>query len=98
MNSKDLTNQIIPTLILQLGQIIRDAINIGLRKQLLSNEGLTESVNWGKFGKYVWLNEPNCVGIWFGLDYEIWKQYGVSPLWVKFSQRILDVLMKLNLY
>ena len=85
MNSVDLHNQTIPALILQLGQVIRDAINIGLRKQLLSNEGLTESVNWGMFGKYVWLNEPNCVGIWFGLDYEIWKQYGVSPLWVKFS-------------
>jgi len=85
MDSNHLNDQLVPAIILQLGQIIRDAMNIGIRKQFLSNEGLTESVNWVKFGKYAWLNEPNKVGIWFGLDYELWKEYGVSPLWIKFS-------------
>lgn len=85
MNSNELSNQLIPTLILQLGQIIRDAVDIGLREQFLSNEGLTASVRWDRFGKYVWLNERNNVGVLFGLDYELWKEYGVSPLWVSFS-------------
>ncbi len=85
MNSREINNQLIPTLILQLGQIIRDAIQLGLRHQIISNQGLTETVNWEKFGKYIWLNEPNSVGIWFGLDHQLWKAYGVSPLWVKFS-------------
>ena len=33
----------------------------------------------------MWLNQRKCVGIWFGLDFEIWKEKGLSPLWVKFS-------------
>lgn len=85
MNSSEINNQLIPTLILQLGQVIRDATQLGLRHQIISNQGLTETVNWEKFGKYLWLNEPNSVGIWFGLDHQLWKLYGVSPLWVKFS-------------
>jgi len=85
MDSNHLNDQLVPAIILQLGQIIRDAIEIGLRKQFLSNKGLTEGATFVKFGKYVWLNERNNVGIWFGLDYELWKEYGVSPLWVRFS-------------
>ena len=85
MNSTDLINQITPALILQLGQLIRDSIETGLREGFLNNDGLTESVNWTKFGKYVWLDRKDRVGIWFGLDHELWKEYGVSPLWVKFS-------------
>jgi len=85
MDSKYLNDQLIPAIIMQLGQIIRDSVNVGIRKQFLSNQGLTESVRWDRFGKYVWLNERNCVGILFGLDYELWKEYGVTPLWVHFS-------------
>jgi hypothetical protein len=85
MDSNYINDQMIPAIVMQLGQIIRDSINIGIRKQFLSNEGLTESVRWDRFGKYIWLNEPNSVGILFGLDYELWKEYGISPLWVKFS-------------
>jgi len=84
-NAEDLNNQLTPAMILQVKQVIRDSESIGIRKGFLSKEGLTESVNWNRAGKYIWLNQPKCVGIWFGLDYELWKENGLSPLWVKFS-------------
>lgn len=85
VHGNDLNNQRTPALLLQFGQLIRDAIEIGLRDGFLSNEGLTESVNWTKFGKYLSLGQFYQVGIWFGLDYTLWKEFGASPLWVVFS-------------
>lgn len=85
LHANELSNQRIPAIIMQCGQLIRDAVEIGIREGFLSNEGLTEAVNWTRFGKYIWLDQPKKVGIWFGLDFEFWKEFGNSPLWVQFS-------------
>lgn len=83
-DASDLSNQLTPAIILQLGHVIRDVGTIGLRKGYLSKDGLTTGATFSSFGGYYWLNSRNNVGIWFGVDYDLWKTYG-SPLWLKFS-------------
>jgi len=84
-NANDLNNQLTPSLILQLVQIIQDVVEKGVREHLMDQEGLTGTYIFEKYGKYIHLGDSNKVGIWFGLDYKLWKTYGISPLWMRFS-------------
>lgn len=83
-DASDLNNQLTPAIILQFGQVIRDVGAIGLRKGFMNKDGLTMGVTFSGFGIYYWLNSQGCVGVWFGVDYDLWKTYGL-PLWLKFS-------------
>ena len=85
LNPEALTDQMTPTLILQLGQIIRETCELGVRESLMNKDGLHEISNWEKFGRYIWLGGGNGVGLWLGVDFELWKTHGISPLWLRFS-------------
>ncbi|MGC9337989.1 MAG: hypothetical protein ACP5EQ_07875, partial [Candidatus Cloacimonadia bacterium] len=84
-NASNLNNQLTPALILQLGQVIRDAGAIGERKGFLIKGRLTAAATFSGFGVYYWFNKQNSVGVWIGVEYECWKTYGISPLWLRFS-------------
>lgn len=80
-----LNDQTTPAVLLQLGQVIRDSVEMGLREGLLDKSGLNETSSWDKFGRYFSFREKHFVGVWYGIDYKLWKTYGVSPLWLVFS-------------
>ena len=51
----------------------------------MGQNGLTGTYTFEKYGKNINLGMSNQVGVWFGLDYMLWKNYGISPLWMRFS-------------
>jgi hypothetical protein len=84
LNSEELTNHNTPTLLIQLGRIVRESVGKGIREGLLSRKGLTEASTFDGFGRYVRTPNENGAGAWFGVDYVLWKTHG-TPLWFKFA-------------
>lgn len=102
-NGKHLSDQYIPALILQLGSIIRESYDQALTEEIVFVGRLGEGNTFGTFGKYLLLNNERGVGIFYGVDYSLWKQTGRSPLWIKYSnstwgqgQKVALILEKLS--
>jgi len=79
-----LNDQIIPGYLMQIGNLIDDAIITAKREKIISTERLTDSKIFGKYGRYASLNNKQGVGILLCFDFDLWKKTGRSPLWVKF--------------
>jgi hypothetical protein len=84
LNSEDITNQNTPTMLIQMGRIIRESVDKGVREGLFSRKGLTEASTFDGFGRYVRMPDENGVGAWFGVDFNLWKAHG-TPLWLKYT-------------
>lgn len=83
----DLTDQRSPAFILQLGQVVRLAIDQAASEGIVHLEGLRPQASWDRIGRYVHVGgvRPAGAGAWFGIDFDLWKTRGVSPLWLSFS-------------
>lgn len=86
-DGKNLNDQYIPALIQQLGSIIRESYDQALTEGIVFVGRLGEGNTFGTFGKYLLLNNDRGVGIFYGVDYSLWKQTGRSPLWIKYSNK-----------
>lgn len=82
-NEKDLNDQNIPAILLQLGQIILDSIEKAKNRSILNLGGLTLGKSFESFGKYARFNNAKGVGFLLCVDYNLWKKTGRSPLWIK---------------
>jgi hypothetical protein len=84
LNAEDLSNQMTPAMLMQLGGIIREAVTTGIAKGVFSIKRLNEASSFDGFGRYIRFFDQHGVGFWFGADFGLWKKYG-TPLWFKFS-------------
>ncbi len=86
----ELTNQRIPSLILQLSSVVEAAMQSGITEGVLSNrfdgaKRLDPTHGWDKIGRYMAFPKAPGVGVWFGTDFRLWRMRGSTPLWISFS-------------
>ena len=84
LSTFDLTDQRIPKLVLQLGVISQEVIELGFSENIIVKGKLTPQANWERAGRYVlWPQKKEC-GIWIGVNLACWNEFGESPLWCVF--------------
>ena len=80
-----ISDQRIPALISQLSTVVQAAVDLGVSEKLLTTRGLKPQASWERIGRYVGYTSDHHIGIWFGTHFVLWKEYGITPLWVIFS-------------
>ncbi len=85
LSTEDLTNQVTPALILQLGRIVERALDLAALRNVISKRGVVTQADYNRTGRYVrWSDSANS-GAWIGTHYRYWKDYGQSPIWCVLS-------------
>lgn len=86
---EELTDQRMPSLVLELSSVIQDAIDLSVTRGILNLKGLMPQASSERIGRYCNFErdgEPeNRQGAWFGIHFRFWKQHGGTPLWIVFS-------------
>ncbi|MEO7297055.1 MAG: hypothetical protein ABI042_00610 [Verrucomicrobiota bacterium] len=85
ISSAEVTDQTTPTFILQLGEIVETAVSLADAEGILSKGTLKPQSDSTRTGRYAWFPNRNGAGIWFGIHFELWREYGGTPLWLIFS-------------
>ncbi len=85
ISSSELTNQRFPDFILQLNTIVDRSVQLAITEGFLSTEGLQTTFYWDRIGQYVSFPKGDGVGARFGIHFELWREYGGTPLWIEFS-------------
>ena len=85
LSSSDVTDQRTPLLIQQLGSLIQDSVSLGVSRGAINLGGLRPQSSWNRIGRYIRFEGKAQIGVWFGLHFDLWKQYGQTPLWLVFD-------------
>ena len=82
----DVTNQRMPAFILQLNAIVQASVDLAVTGKILDVNGFKAQASWDRIGRYVKFAFDNGPGVWIGVNFELWKKYGETPLWMVFSK------------
>lgn len=86
-SSEYLSDQQTPAFLLQLTSIISASLEKAISEGILTLKGVSSA--WigkaDKLGRYANRSGHLDAGIRFGIHFELWKRFGVTPLWVVFS-------------
>jgi hypothetical protein len=85
ITESEVRDQRTPALLLQLGGIIRDAVEMAIDEKCLHKGRLQRQADWERVGQYACLRDEKGAGIWLGLHFGLWRTYGGTPLWAIFS-------------
>lgn len=80
-----LTDQTIPTAILQLGELVFTAIDVAAAEGAVYVDGLRSQADWERIGRYVRTGSGRSAGYWIGIHFRLWKHHGRSPIWMVFA-------------
>lgn len=83
---EEITDQRIPDLILKLGTLALSSSESAVTEGVLNIQGTSQTKSPVRIGRYAWLSNENGVGIWLGIQFELWKKYGGTPFWLIFYQ------------
>jgi hypothetical protein len=75
-----------PTQILQLGTVLQDSLNQAVTENLIIPYHKNNfSQDWNRIGPYITIGSgKRNVPAWIGIDFNLWKKYGITPLWINF--------------
>jgi len=79
-------NQRMPAFVLQLNAIVQASMDLAVAENILSLNGVKPQSSWNRIGRYVKFPFINGPGVGVGIHFDLWKQYGETPLWMVFSQ------------
>ena len=87
ISSEELTDQRIPTFVLQLSEIIQTSVDVAVNKNegVLSITKLMPQASWDRIGRYIRFSHDDGVGAWLGIRFDLWREHGGSPLWLVFT-------------
>jgi len=87
VSAAELTDQRTPAFILQLGRVVQFATDLAITQQAVSVFGLRPQASWDRIGRYVRLSRDagRGAGAWFGIELGLWKTWGLTPLWLIFT-------------
>lgn len=86
VSREELSDQRTPAFMLQLGAIVREAVDLAVIENVLSVKGLKPQAGWERVGRYARIGNDKGPGVWLGIHYPLWKAHGRSPLWLVFAQ------------
>lgn len=81
----ELSDQRTPVFILQLSTIVRLAVDAAVSQGILGVAGLRPQASWNRIGRYIWVPEDQAAGAWIGINFDLWKSHGTTPLWLLFE-------------
>ena len=84
--SEEVTDQRTPAFLLQLGSVLQACVDLAESEGVLSTTGLRPSSSWEGFGRYV--GPAEGLDPWLGVRFDLWKTYGVTPLWLVFHRHM----------
>ncbi len=87
ISSEEVTNLRTPDLVRQLNTIVKEVSDRAFAKAVFHEIGkrrVTGNSQDGA-GKWVAILPDNSCGLWFGLNFKWWSEFGCSPLWAAFS-------------
>ena len=85
-SAEEITDQRIPSLILQLTSVVEEVIKLGLEKRILSTgQRLPRSAGPTRIGIYASILAERRCELWFGVHFGLWKKHGATPVWGLFS-------------
>ncbi len=96
LSAHDLTDQRIPALIRHFDTIMQAIFDLGVSEGVLSIKGLMPKSDWNGFGRYARFSNENGVGMWLGVQFELWKKHGGTPLWLDFNNGELSFSHKVR--
>ena len=85
ISPEELTDQRTPALVVQLKNVVREAVRRGVADGVLRKEGLRPSHSWERIGRYLEFGSVRGVGGWFGVEFRLWRDFGRTPLWFVFT-------------
>jgi len=88
LSKQDLSDQRIPSLILQLTQTAMTACDQAVTEKVIDTQGLRPMAQWDRAGRYARFAGAAELdpGFWFGVHLNLWKAHGTSPYWLVFSK------------
>lgn len=96
MSGEELSDQRIPTLIMQMNSIFQLTVDLALSEKVLSTNGLRPQANGERIGQYVWMPVKGGAGSWIGIHFGLWKKHGATPLWLVFSDTAFGRLQEVK--
>jgi hypothetical protein len=86
-SATELTNQRIPSFLLQLNSVVQRSVDLAVTEGDLSIDGLRPTHFWEGPGRYIRFPKGGKVELWFGTHFKLWRERGSTPLWLFFSTR-----------
>jgi len=85
LTASEISDHRIPALILQMGSIIQNAVELALTEKAVYIGRALPQASWERIGRYLRLSDgpDKGAGAWFGVHFKLWKTYGI-PLWLIF--------------
>ena len=83
IRADELTDQETAHRLMNYSDLIQDIIQELTDNGPADIQGLNPSHLWHSHGRYLRVHES--FGLWFGIDYVLWRKAGVTPLWCRFD-------------
>ena len=82
IRSDELTSEEIARRLINYSDLIEDIVQQLKDSGCAATDGLMPSHGYYTAGRYLRLHER--FGIWFGVELKVWRDVGITPLWIKF--------------
>jgi len=105
LRSHETGNMEIPRRIVDYRELIDGIVNLLLDSTDVDISGLQASASAHSSGRYIYLRKRGEFGAYLALDFELWRKFGLSPIWLKFhytdfgrAEEAAALLSKANFY
>ncbi len=109
ISAETISDQRIPSLVMQLGNVVWDAVDMAIGKGVVFVGQLRPQASRERIGKYISFGADRRCGAWIGIHFRFWRKYGVSPIWIVITstdwgrgpivrQAIDESLLKANVF
>lgn len=78
------SDQRTPAFILQVNTIVEDSVQLAVTKGVIDVNNLRAGITSDRIGRYIRFCGKDGVGAWIGMDFELWRQHGGTPIWLTF--------------
>jgi hypothetical protein len=88
---EEISDQRIPSMILQAGTVIKKALKKAESAGIVNKvDKRSETARWDRIGHYCMFSDANGYengfGAFFGVELDLWRRHGETPLWVTFYE------------
>jgi hypothetical protein len=85
-SKEQVSDQRTAAFIVQLGAIVRAAVDLAVTQNVLSVKGTRPTSSWEYIGRYARVAGDEGAGAWIGIHFGFWRAHGVTPLWLVFQE------------
>ncbi len=89
-SAEETSNQRMPALFIQLNNITRKAVEVGVTEGFINTKGLNVSCTTERIGRYFrYVSAVSKIHLyaWIGISFPLWLKHGVTPLWLCFHDQ-----------